>query len=400
MLYILLLGALLANSGCGSRDASSELKKSRNEQLRAVQTAFASEEPVQRSILVNGLLAAEEQAVLSVKAPGRVREVFIDLGSSVKAGDPVAQIEKRDYELRLQQARAAVSQARARVGLPLEGDDDTLELEQVSIVREAKALLEEATKNRNRIQELNRQGILSQSELESAVAAFLVAVNRSDEALHDARNRLAILSQRRAELAIILQELEDTTIRAPFDGMVQDRKANLGEYLAAGAPVATLVRMDPIRLRVEIPEREAPQVKVGQSILLHIEGIQGPPRRGKLVRLAPAVSQESRVVLAEASFKNDGSLRPGTFAQGEIVVKEADTTLLIPRSAVLVFAGVERVFFVSNNIAMEQRITTGSSFGDKVEVVRGLKPATEVILQPGNLRSGEAVAAPRGAGDT
>src|SRR5438034_1095653 len=215
----LTLGTSCSKSNTANNSAES--KKS-----RPVQTVTVERRSMERAITVTGSLAADEAATLSVKVSGRLKKIPVDLGSVVKQGEVIAQIEPRDYELRVKQAAAALAQARATVGLPLEGDDDRFTPEQTSAVRQARAVLDEATKNRERVVGLSKEGIVSKSEQDTVEAAYTVALNRYEIALEEARTRQAVLAQRRAEWESARQQLSDTVLRAPFDGAVQTRLAN------------------------------------------------------------------------------------------------------------------------------------------------------------------------------
>src|SRR5882672_2361506 len=126
------------------------------DKVRSVRTVAVEARPMERAITVTGSLAADEAATLSVKIGGRLKHLPVDLGSVVNAGDVIAQVEPRDYELRLQQAAAALAQARATVGLPLEGTDDRFDAEKTSAVKQARAVLEEAAKNLKRVADLSK----------------------------------------------------------------------------------------------------------------------------------------------------------------------------------------------------------------------------------------------------
>jgi hypothetical protein len=179
--------------------------------------------PLERVVIATGSIAAHEQATLSVKVPGRIQSMAVDLGSAVRQGDLIAQLEQIDYELRQKQAAAALAQARARVGLPLEGTDENVDVEQTSSAKQAKAVLDEATKNRERVLNLSQEGISSKSEVDTVEAAYRVALNRYETAREEARTLLAVMAQRRIEYEIAVQALRDTTITAPFDGSIQNR---------------------------------------------------------------------------------------------------------------------------------------------------------------------------------
>src|SRR6266511_3965470 len=222
----------LAPPGCSKRAAAGSsgepVAVTPSRSARAVAVAAVADRVMERTVAVIGSLAPHDEATLSVKVPGRLQTIAVDLGSVVSQGQLIAQVEPQDYELQLKQAEALLSQTRARLGLPLNGEDDRVDPAQTSTVKEARARLIEAEKNRDRIVELNEQGILSQSERETADAAYDVAVNRYRDAVEEVNNRLAQLSQRRAEFEIARKRLADTVLHAPFDGAIQERRASPG----------------------------------------------------------------------------------------------------------------------------------------------------------------------------
>lgn len=384
---IALLMAALAG-GCSRRDAAGDSRATAPP--REVRIAIATERPMERVVLATGSLLAYEQTTLSVKVAGRLQSLAVDLGSGVKAGAVVAQVEARDYELRAQQAEAALAQARATLGLPLEGTEDRLPPEETSPVRQAKAVLDEAAKNRERVLRLAQQGISSSSEQDTVEAAFKVAESRYQSALDDARTRQAALAQRRAELDLARQQLADTTVRAPFDGTIQARVANLGEFLAAGSPVVRLVKTSPLRLRLEVPERQAQPLREGQTVRFTIEGGTNL-HEATLARLSPALTEQSRVLIAEADVPNDGSLRAGAFVRAGVVVDKNDRGIAVPAAALVLFAGLEKVLLIRDGKAVERVVETGRRGPDWVEIVSGLESNTPVVLEPGNLQTGQPV---------
>ncbi|MBM3892706.1 MAG: HlyD family efflux transporter periplasmic adaptor subunit, partial [Verrucomicrobia bacterium] len=279
---------------------------------RPVNVARAETRAMERAIAATGSLAALGRATLTIKVAGRLESINVDLGSVVKQGEIIAQLEPRDYELRVQQAAAALAQSRAALGLPVEGTNDVVNIEECSSVREARAVLEEATHNRARMLALEKQRIASASDLDSAEATFKVATNRLAKALEEARSRQAALTQRRAELDIARQQLTDATLRAPFAGAIETRQANVGEYITVGAAVVTLVRTDLLRLRLEVPERDATGVRLGQTARFHIEGDTNV-HSAVLSRLSPSISEQNRILIVEADVPGGGLLRPGSF---------------------------------------------------------------------------------------
>lgn len=345
---------------------------------------------MERIVAATGTLAAWEQSTLSAKVPGRLVQLEVDLGSAVRRGELLAQIDPRDYELRQQQAAAALAQARAALGLPPDGSSEQVDLEEVTSVKQARAVLDEATKNRDRIRQLTESSIASVAELDTVEANYQVARMRYEAAREEARMRLAALAQRRAEYELAVQQLADTRIVAPFDGVVQRRSAGLGEYVAVGTPILTLVQTDPLRLRLEVPERAASLIASGQCVRLQVEGSTNW-FVGRLSRISPALTELSRMLVVEADVPRVGLLRPGLFARAQIIVSDQDQGLAVPQRAVVSFAGLEKVLVVRGDVVVETPITTGRRGPDWVEVVSGLEPGAVVVLDPVGLRTGQAV---------
>ncbi len=358
---------------------------------REVRVVEAARGSVAQTVAVTGTLAAEDQVVLSLKVAGRLDAITVDLGSRVRKGQAIARLDPTDFRLRVEQAEGALKQARARLGLPPDGTDDRVDPEQTALVRQARAVLDEARLTRDRMAALWEQRLIARAQLDEAVAALLVAEGRYQDAVEEVRNRQAVLAQRRSELEIARQQLADTVLYAPIDGAIRERQASVGQYLEVGAPVVTLVRVHPLRLRLAVPERAAPRVRVGQLVRVTVEG-DPSTYEGRVARLSPAIEEQNRTLLVEAEVPNErGLLRPGSFARAEIVTDADQPAVFVPASAVVTFAGIEKVITVRDGRAVEARIRTGRRDGERVEIVEGLAAGTPVVLEPGNLVGGQPV---------
>lgn len=355
-----------------------------------VRTAPVAQTPVGETVTVNGTLAAYDQTTVSVKVPGRLASISVDLGSVVRRGQNIGQLESTDYRLRVQQAEAALAQARARLGLSPDGTDDRVSAEQTGGVRQARAVLDEAKLKRERAAKLVEQGVIARAEFDAADAEYKVALSRFQDAVEEIRNRQGLLAQRRSELALARQQLTDSNVYSPLDGVVEEKRASVGEYLAAGAPLVTIVRMDPLRLRAEVPERESRSIRMGQSVRVSVEG-DPVSYMGRVKRLSPTITQQSRVLVVEADVTNSGRLRPGSFVRADIVTDEADMAVTVPATAIVTFAGIEKVIQVQNGKAIEKPVTTGRRGTDWVEIIAGVNVGEAVVVQPGNLQTGQAV---------
>lgn len=359
-------------------------------EARQVRLSRVVEMPMGQAVVANGTLAAYDQATVGTKVAGRLQSITVDLGSQVRRGQLIARVEPTDYQLRVQQAEASLAQARARVGLSPDGRDDSVNPEQTGTVRQARAVMEEAGTNRKRAVTLVEQGVIARAEYDAANAAYKVAESRYQDAIEEIRNRQAVVSQRRSELALARQQLSDTAVYAAFDGVVQEKRASVGEFLGAGAPVVVVVKMNPLRFRAEVPERDSASVRQGHNLRLSIDGA-AQNYSGTVTRLSPSIIEQNRVLVVEADISNDGSLRPGSFARAEIFVDTTSMGVTVPANAIVTFAGIEKVILVQNGKAVERPVTTGRRASDWVEIISGVKVGEDVVVEPGNLQSGQPV---------
>ena len=385
-------------SACGTTPQAAALSDAKErpdsgpDQSRRVQTSVADQKDIEQLVVVTGTLAADQEVVLGFKVPGRVAEIPVDLGTPTQKGSPIAKLDTTDYELRVRQADAALQQARVRLGLPSEASDQSVILEQTTVAREARATVDQARSHMERAQQLFTKGLLPQADFDATNFAYKIAEAKYEDALEEARNRQALLAQRRSELEIARQQLADAVLYAPISGMIRQRDANVGQYVAAGAPIATLVQMHPLRLKTAVPEREARGIRPDLPVRVTVEGALGA-HQGRVARISPSFDEANRTLLVETEVSNTaGILRPGAFARAEIIVSSGQRVLMVPSSAIVNFAGIDRVFVVKEGKASEKRIRTGRHTDAGVEVLEGINTGDSVVINPGNMKDGDTLA--------
>lgn len=357
---------------------------------RTVRLAPVVSRALGESVTVSGTLAVYDRATIATKVAGRLQALTVDLGSPVRKGQIVARIEPLDYQLRVQQADAALAQARARLGLDPEGANDRVDPAITGTIRQAQALLDEARLTRDRVAALMAEGVVGRADMDAAESAHKVAESRYQDAVDEIQSRRATASQRRAESALARQQLAGTGVPASFAGVVEQRRASVGEFLAAGAPVVDVVRIDPLRFRAEVPEREAASVRKGQAVRIKVDG-QSREYEGRIARMSPTIAERNRVLLVEADVPNDGSLRAGAFARAVIETGQSAESATVPSSAIVTFAGLQKVITVQGGKAVEKPVSTGRRTGEWTEVLSGVSVGDHVVLSPGNLQSGQPV---------
>ena len=317
---------------------------------RAVRVARVELQPMERTLQVVGTLSAHEETTVAAQVAGQIEKYRVDLGDKVNAGQELALIDTTSYEALARQSAANVAKARANAT--------------------------NAAQNLKRTQELQKEKIASSSDLDQAVA-------ESDAALAEVKSVEA------AE-AIAVLNVQRSRVKAPFDGAVAERIASVGAYAAVGTPIVRVVKTDPLRLRLEVPERESTWVRAGQAVRVTVEGDTNV-YAGTLARVAPSLRESSRVLMVEADVPAQGALRAGLFARAEIIVNASEPGLSLPANTLVTFAGLEKVVLVENGKALEKTVVTGRRGENWVEIVSGLNAGQTVVLDPAGLRTGQPV---------
>jgi RND family efflux transporter MFP subunit len=368
-------------SSCSRRQAGDDAQASNTKQADQaveVEASRAEERKIDRSVELVGTLTADERLVVSSEAEGRIAEMKVDLGSLVRQGDVIATIDSRDFELRLADAQAALQQVRARLGMS--ADQDRVDPAETATVRQAKASLDDVTVRLNRVRQLRARGVVSQQDLDQAEANFRIAEARYQAAQEEVNNLVAQLDQRRTQVAIARRELDKTVIRSPITGAVVERLLTTSEYVRKNDRVATLVKTNPLRLRADIPERYTAQVYVGRQLNFSVDALPGKTFQGKIARLSPAVSTETRSLTIEAEIENRANeLRPGYFARAQVVVEPEAKAVVVPAKAVVAYVGILKVFVLDKDHAVERQVKLGTKLGDQVEITEGVRPGELVI---------------------
>jgi len=378
---LLPLGAALA--GCHANAAPEAANPVQPTDAPAqVDVVTAEMRPWPGVVRVQGSLLADEHAVVGTKVAGRVQQVHVDLGSRVAAGDLLATLEPEDFDLHVRQAESQLEQARVKLGLKPEEDEEQLDRKQIPDVEREEALLNQARANLKRAESLTPNNVITAEELDQYRAELQVAEARYRLALNVVEEQIALIGVRRAELALAKQARVDAELHAPFAGSVQQRHVAPGTYVQVGEPIVSLVRTDPLRFRAGIPERQAARLREGQPAVIHLEGLE-TPLEGAVSRISPALDLSNRSLCVEIDVSNPGArLHVGLFAEAEIVVAPDAQAVSIPSSAVRDFAGVEKVWMVEKGHVSERVVTTGRRGGDWVEVLSGLAAGDVVVRQP------------------
>ncbi|GIX03985.1 MAG: hemolysin D [Planctomycetaceae bacterium] len=343
------------------------------------------------TLRVQGALVADETSVIGAKVAGRVADVFVDVGDVIEPGACLVRLDDHESQLELTHAEALLAQACAAIGVTPEVDLQKIDKAQAPIVRQEASLVQEARAQYERAVQLEERQAITTAELEQLRAALEVAESRHASALNAVEEKIAVIGVRRAEVALARQRLAETTIRAPYAGVVAARHIAVGDYVQVGQPVLTLVRIHPLRFRGVAPERYALQIQPGLQVSIRWEG-GADSITSQIHRVSPVLDENSRTVSFEAYVENaQRHLRSGLFAEAEIILEPEHQALTIPAKALTEFAGVRKVWRVVEERVEECIVQTGAQRGRWVEITAGLQEGDVIVTAGEGLRAGRRV---------
>jgi RND family efflux transporter MFP subunit len=365
-----------------------------------------------------GNLASDQQTDVAPTVGGKVVQVNFDVGGYVNRGDVLVRLDDRDARIRLEQAQAAVEQqqanvriaqanvrsaeenvrqTQARLGLT---QGSTFDIETFSQVRSTRAQLDLAEKELQRFERLLESGDVSRSaydqrkaqrdqlratldENRSTAAVAVQAIRTAQAGVAGAQQQVnaarASVENAQTQVSAAEKAIADTVIYAPISGTVQERNADPGEFIGTTGKIATLVRTNPLRMRIDVPEQSIGQTRVGQSISLTTSAYPDRQFAGTIVRIIPGLNTTSRTMIAEAEVNNiDGLLKPGQFASVKILLPETRRAVMVPTEAVRQEGTTARVFAVKDGRAQERIVTLGEVENNMVEVKNGVAPDERV----------------------
>jgi len=395
MKYTLIAFLLLLASCSRQQPAQAvEAAAAKPQQPLEVRVVPAEERRFDKSILVTGSLLPDDSVTLVSEVAGKIASIRFDFGQMVKKGDVVAEIDKTEYQIQLDRSRAALAQALARLGLDPKDAGQTPE--NTPTMRQAWNMMEDAKFKFESAKKLVKSGDISQDRFNELEKAFRAREAAYEATRDEMRTQLASVEALRADVRLVEKKLRDTVIYAPFDGSVSERKAAPGQYVKDNVPILTLVKSNPMRLRVEIPESAVGSVRVGTPLEFTTDAVAGSKYSAAVRELNPSLSDQSRTLIAEARFTStDGRLRPGMFVQVRVILAREVQSVVIPSKAVYTVAGLTKFFVVRDGKLVECRIAPGQTLDQWMEVPSGVinKGEPVVISDLPTLTDGQSVVA-------
>jgi multidrug efflux pump subunit AcrA (membrane-fusion protein) len=302
----------------------------------------------------------------------------VERGTAVAQGAELVRLSPVETEASLKEAEANAAQIEARLALGENGYD----VNRVPEVANARANYDLASSEFGRIEKLLTQRVVSQSEYDQRKTQVEAARQQYESAKNAAEQQYQALQASRARVTLARKAVADTTVRAPFAGLVAQRMVSTGDYVTRGMKVAEVVRITPLRVELTVPEQFVASVGVGQPVSFAVDAFPGRLFEGKVRYVSPALRADQRALTLEAVVPNgDAQLKPGMFATAQIQQNKKEPAVLVPAAAVRVVSGTGRVFVVNGDRVEERVVATGQKVDPLVEIVTGLKAGERVATE-------------------
>jgi multidrug efflux pump subunit AcrA (membrane-fusion protein) len=415
-LAVCLLAAALACAGCGRSESKVDAAGGDAKGGRAARGAGGTNEAAQPVVAVNvakatarevpsyiqatGSLVADETSNVAPNTSGQVVSTPINVGAFVRQGDVIARLDQRDARLRLQQSQAGVTQAEAgvrqaeaRLGLAPGGNFDASTIPEVrsanAALEQAEANLRLAEANERRYRELVQTGDVAMSvydqyrtqrdtaraQVNNARQQLETAINVARQSNQAVQSAQAQVESARSAVAIAQKAVADTIIRAPYAGYVSSRPVAVGEYVTPASVIATVLRTNPIKLDMQVPEADVPFVTPGMGVSLQVDAFNNRNFAGQVSAVNPAIDPASRSATIEALVQNgDNALRSGMFATARIVRQGGSQAVYVPKAAVVSDQNTQsyRVFVIQDDAAHLRVVQVGQEEGDSIQILNGV----------------------------
>jgi len=408
LLSVLVLVVSVAGCTKGQSEAASNSPTPEVKPIE-VSTAMAEVREVPLSLETNGTFEATEASDLAPPAEGLVVATPVDVGASVKSGDVVVRLDDRDARLRFEQAKAVVDQAEAslrqaesRIGMGVGSAFEAVKVPEVQAAQaayesaKAKTALSDA--DAARYAELFKSGDVSRSiyekyksdadsarsQAEASKQQYEAALNTARQGFQGVGSAQAALASARVQLAIAQKAVDDTVVRAPFAGQITARPVAVGEYVSRTSKLVTVVRSNPLKLLLQMPEANASRIRRGLQVVARVAAYPTEEFAGEVSAINPAISANSRALTVEVRFQNPHlQLQPGMFATATVQLEGKEKAVFVPQASIASNPGLEsaQVFVIEDGLAHGRVVQLAGSANGTIRVLSGLSGGERIATK-------------------
>lgn len=393
LLLVFLLLAMMVVSGC---DKETSTLSEQNDEIKpiAVSVTEVSKTTIESFINLTGKTAPIKDISVLPKIPGKVLNVYFEVGQQVEKGDVLFSLEDSDIRLQLRQAEAGLTAAQAGLNRAKGGmmEQQLIQLESAMIAAETNYI--DAKSNYDRTQQLFDAGAVSKQMLEVAESRLALANDQYEAAksvFEITQTKInpeniaaaeAQLSQAQAAYDMARSQLDNTLVRSPIKGIVASKTVKAGEFASTAMPAMTIVDLSFLEVSVNVTEDVVNKIHVNDKAEVSIKAVGTDMFEGKIISVSPSTDQRTQTYPVKVRIQNDsGIIKGGMFCDIKLITAREEDTIVVPLSCLLNEDGKNVVYVVNNGIANKRYITTGLSNDTFMQVNDGLEEGDIVIIK-------------------
>lgn len=379
--FVIAASSLYLLKGAEKSKQNASKRRETADTIIPVRTVPVTIDTVETIIEINGSLFSDFETTVSSEVDGVIEVTSREMGDTINKNEMLVKIKDVEYEIKKRQAYYDYMQTLVKLSIDTAPIDLTsVNLENISSVKKARANYENVKSNLWRISELRKNDLTSKQLLDDTESKLKAAEADLQFAREEAKNLILTVQNKKAALDLAEKKYNDTKILAPYDGYIQKRIVSPGEYIKAGTPVYSMIKMDPIKFVGGIPENYMPDISLGKTVEVRVDAVGGT-YTGKITKISPSSTPETHSVNVEVAVENPKFiLRPGYFANAKIVLNVNPKGIIIPTEGLYIFAGVEKVFTIKDGKAFENKIKIGRRYVDRIEVKSGLSENSVIAV--------------------
>lgn len=349
---------LLTAAGCAGRSDSRSV---------AITAASAVDRELVSTLEISGVLVPLQSVDISSKLTGKVVSLWFNVGSAVKAGDTLIQLDTDTLSTQLRQAQASLQSAEAAA----ESAQSQASLSKIN--------LDAAQKLYDRTKILYEAGAVAQSQMDDITDKLNIAQNQYENASGPAQAQAqAAISTALANINNYQVQIDSATIRSPIDGLLTSRNVNVGQVVSTGVAVISIVDTSTLKLKSTVNQELLPLLSVGQEMDVTIDSYPDYRLKGTMSSLGPIAVSTGEVFPLEVTINNSAGLSAGLSARAAVITTVKG--IVVPASAVTQGGGDSYVYVINDNTVSKRVVKVGLKNDQEAQIIKGLNPGEQVAV--------------------
>ena len=391
LVVVTLLGSLIFTYVKNKSDGSANLNA---DTAVAVSVEEAAKTSVSAAVNLNGKLKPIQEINIIPKLPGKVNNIYFDIGQSVKAGDVLFTLEDKDIRSQLKQAQAGLDMANSGLVKVTGGAAELQEIQLKTALESAEISYIDAKLAFERTKQLFESGAVSKINLEQAESHFKLAEQQYNSAKANYEITItktnpeniaasqAQVNQAAAALDLIKSQLDNTVIESPINGVIASRSIDVGELVGSTSIAMSVIDLSSVIVDINVTEDMINKIKLGDKVEVIIKASGEGQLTGEITNISPATDPKTQSYPVRIKIDNSsGTLKGGMFAEIKIVLDKTSDTLAIPISAVIDEGGKKHVYVLKGDIAEKREVLTGLFDDELIVITKGLSEKEAVIVK-------------------